>query len=475
MIPLDLATIAGIVQGRLIGPADAPTRVVASVSTDTRVDELVRALFVALVTPTGDGHDHLVAALERGAVAALVSDAAAPMAPPSAELLPRIVVDDGWRALRALAVDVRQRVAPSVVAITGSYGKTTTKDLALGAIGAARRTVASRGSYNNELGVPLTMLDLELDSEALVAEVGARHVGDIAAMAALLGPDVAVVTAVAGVHLEVFGSIDDVARGKRELVESLGPKGTAVLNADDPRVLAMAEVAPAVLTYAVGSPADVMARGIRLDDGARAIVDVTSPWGPIEVRVPLAGRHHVGNALAALAAAGLLDVPMQVAAEGIERSAVSPWRCEVTRSGGVTLLNDAYNASPDTVRAALDLLMELPVTGQRVAVLGAMAELGAGSAVAHREIGRAVAERGIDVLVVVGRGDGDELAAGAREGGLAAGAVRPVDGVEDAARLLAGTVGPGDAVLVKASRVVGLERLVDLLGDVVASSGAAVP
>ncbi|MEY3019322.1 MAG: hypothetical protein RLZZ272_306, partial [Actinomycetota bacterium] len=379
--------------------------------------------------------------------------------------LARIVVDDTWRALETLAVAVRRQVAPTVIAITGSYGKTTTKDLALGAVAASRPAVAAPGSFNNELGVPRTMLELRTDTEVLIAEVGARHVGDIARMAGLLEPDVAVVTAVAGVHLEVFGTIDDVARGKRELVESLSSAGTAVLNADDPRVAAMAAHAPAVVTYAVGDGADVVARSVRLDEAARARVSVDGPWGSVELRVPLPGRHHVPNALAALTAAGIVGVPMEAAAEGIARAAVSPWRCEVSRVAGVTIVNDAYNASPDTVRAALDLLVDLPVAGRRLAVVGEMAELGDESMEGHRSVGSAAAELGLDVLVVVGGDEGPAsgIAEGAEAGGRSSMRIHRVASVEDAVQVLLGTLRAGDAVLVKASRVAGLERVVERL------------
>lgn len=465
MIPLELDAIAAVVGGRLTASAGAPHRTIDRVVTDTRDPELEGALFVALSTASGDGHAHLGAAARGGAAAAIVAAGAETAQDPRTDGLARIVVDDPWRALRALAVEVRRRVDPTVVAITGSYGKTTTKDLALGAIGSMLRTVAAPGSYNNELGVPRTMLLLQHDSEALVAEVGARHVGDIADMAALLAPDVAVVTAVAGVHLEVFGSIDAVARGKRELVEALAGSGTAVLNADDARVAAMAVVAPATVTYSVSGGADVVARSVRLDDAAHALVVVDGPWGEVELHLPLPGRHHVANALAAITAAGVVGVSMEAAAAGIAAASISPWRCEVTRAAGVTILNDAYNASPDTVRAALGLLADLPAIGRRIVVLGEMAELGEEALEAHRGIGAEVAARGIDELVVVAPPDGVARAIleGALAGGSSADRARSVPDADAAARLVTALVRPGDAVLVKASRVGGLERLVDAL------------
>jgi UDP-N-acetylmuramoyl-tripeptide--D-alanyl-D-alanine ligase len=474
VIALDVAEVAAAVGGRVVpsptaaaGSATVPP-LLERVVTDTRDPAVRGALFVALTTDSGDGHAHLAAAARAGAAAALVSEGALASAAPSDLAL--IVVDDTWRALRELAVAVHRRVHPTTIAITGSFGKTTTKDLTLGAVGSSLRAIGAPGSFNNELGVPLTMLLVGADTEVLVAEVGARHVGDIAEMAALLEPHIAIVTAVAGVHLEVFGTIDAIARTKRELVEALRADGTAVLNADDPRVAAMAAHAPAAVTFSAAGAGDVVARAVRLDPLAHAIVEVDGPWGATEVRVPLPGRHHVPNVLAALAAAGLAGVPMDAAARGIAGAATSPWRCEVTRADDVTIVNDAYNASPDTVEAALALLEELPASGRRIAVLGGMAELGDASEDAHRGVGAAVARHAIDELVVVAGAEG--IAEGARAAGFDAERIHAVADADAAIELVAATVGPGDVVLVKASRVVGLERVAAALGAPAAGARA---
>lgn len=473
MIALTLAEVSEAVGGRLapVGRAVGDV-VITSVATDSRSTALDGALFVALTTDHGDGHDHVAAALDAGACAAVVAQVPTDVA----RERPLVVVEDTWRALERLAVAVRRRVDPFTVAVTGSFGKTTTKDLSAAAIGAGRRVIASRASHNNELGVPLTLLALEATTEVLVAEVGARHVGDIAAMAALVEPDVAMVTAVAGVHLEVFGSIEAVARGKRELVESLGPGGTAVLNLDDPRVAAMAAVAPRVLGVSAAAAdgrapaeADVVATAVRLDAGARAVVAARTPWGDTELRLPLPGRHHVVNGLLALAAAGLAGVAPEAAAAGIAGAATSPWRGEVARTaGGATVVNDAYNASPATVRAALGLLLELEGEGRRWAVLGEMAELGDAAPDAHREVGAACAALRIDRLVVVGAGAA--IADGALAAGMDPAHVRRVPDAAAAEGLVAAELAPGDVVLVKGSRVARLERVAEgLLGRTVAA------
>jgi UDP-N-acetylmuramoyl-tripeptide--D-alanyl-D-alanine ligase len=451
VIRLSLGEVAAATGGRVIGD---PSRTVDAIATDTRDLPDGHPLFVALRGEEVDGHRFLADAIDRGA-AALVERADGD---PPGEL---VVVDDTWRAVRDLAGAVRTRVAPRAVAITGSVGKTTVKDLTAAAVGARFRTASARGSFNNELGVPLTLLGLREGDEVLVAEIGARHVGDIADLAPLVAPDVAIVTAVAGVHLEVFGSIEAVERAKRELVEALGPDGLAVLNAADPRVAAMAAHAPSVIT--VGAPgADLTAQDVRLDASAHPTFTARTPWGDTEVRVGVAGRHQVGNALLALAAAGHLGVDLAAAADAIGAATVSPWRGEVTRRGGLTVCNDAYNANPTSVVAALDTLVALTGEGRAIAVLGEMAEIGPTAADEHARVGAEVAARGIARLVVVGEGAA-ALADGALRAGMDPAAVVRVPDAAAATAHLATAVGDGDVILVKASRVAGLEAVASRL------------
>jgi UDP-N-acetylmuramoyl-tripeptide--D-alanyl-D-alanine ligase len=464
MIVLSLAEVADATGARVVGLPDAADVTIASVATDSR-RLAPGALFVALAGEHADGHDHAGAAAAAGAGAVLVQrelDLA----------VPQLVVTDTWQALAALAGVVRRRVDPVAVAITGSVGKTTVKDLTAAAVGAGMRTVAARGSFNNELGVPLTLLELTDDTEALIAEIGARHVGDIASLAPLVAPDVSVVTAVAGVHLEIFGTIEEIAVAKGELVDVLGPDGTAVLNVADPRVAAMAARAPNVIGVALDDPtADVHAEDVRLDRHARASATAVTPWGRVPLRLPISGRHHVGNALFALAVAGHLGVDLSAAAGAIAEAPVSPWRGEVTESGGVVVLNDAYNANPTSVSAALETLVAVERTGRTWAVLGVMAEIGVDHDAEHHAVGVRVRDLEVDELVVVG----DEAAAiadGARGGEAAAEHVTQVPDAVAALQHLLPRLTPGDVVLVKASRVGGLETVADGITAARASTGA---
>ena len=458
MIALSCADLVRVTGGRLLRPRAAAVTIDAVTTDSRRVP--ARSLFVALRTSTGDGHHHAADAVAAGAVAVLAEH-------PLELDVPVLVVEDAWHALRAIATHVRRRTAPTTVAITGSVGKTTVKDLTAAAVGAGLRTHAATGSFNNELGVPLTVLSMPADTEVLVAEIGARHTGDIAALAPIVAPDIAVVTAVAAAHLGIFGSIEAIARAKAELVESLDHGGLAVLNLADHRVAAMAAIAPAVLTVASDLPAaDVHAREVLLDRRARVRARAVTPWGEVDLALPVAGRHQLLNALFALAVAGHLGVDLTAAARAIARAAVSPSRGAVVDHGRVLVLDDAYNANPLAVDGALDTLAAITGPGRRLAVLGRMAELGPASGAAHRRVGERCAELGVDHLVVVGdpTDDSEEVApvaAAARAAGLAS-VVEVPDAVAAGQHLL-GEVAAGDVVLVKGSRVVGLERVVAAL------------
>lgn len=445
MIELTLREIADATGGEVQGDRDLR---VAALTTDSR-DVPDAALFVALRGEHHDGHDHLDGARSAGARAFLAERGDGP----------GVVVTDSWHALAQLAGAVRRRVDPFVVALTGSVGKTTTKDLAAAAVGAGLETVAAPGSYNNEVGVPLTLLAAEDTTEALIVEIGARGVGHIASLAPIVEPDVAIVTAVAAAHTEMFGDVDTVARAKGELVEALDDTGAAILNGDDERVAAMASRTRArVLTFGTGSDADLRAEDVALDRLARARFTARTPWGSAEVTLPLAGGHHVGNALAAIGAAGCLGLEVAAAAAALADARVSAWRSQVVEGGGVVVLNDAYNANPTSVLAALRTLVaiERPDPARTWAVLGYMAELGATEAADHADVGVVVEELGIDHLVVVGERARPML--DRAEG-------RFVEDAAAALALLEAEVRSGDVVLVKASRVAGLERVAEgLLG-----------
>ena len=400
-------------------------------------------LFVPIVAER-DGHDFIKSALDGGATAYLTSrvDPVGGTA---------IRVADTALALADLGRAVRARVPDRVVGITGSVGKTSTKDLLAGVLRTTYRTAASEKSFNNELGLPITLAAAADDVEAVVLEMGARGIGHIDLLCSIAKPTVGVITRVEGVHLELFGDIESVARAKGELVESLPADGIAVLNADHRYVAAMADRTSArVLRYGLSPDADVYASDIVLDDELRASFRLHTPWGSTEVRLGARGEHQVPNALAAAAAAGGLGVPVESMADGFLAAELSGLRMELaTSSRGVTVLNDAYNANPTSMSAALRSLATLPAS-RRVAVLGTMAELGADSPDQHRAIALEARDLGIEVIAVAEADYGDT----ARH-------VSDVDGVS--AEL--GDLDDGTAVLVKGSRVAALERVAQALLD----------
>ncbi len=406
--------MAAATGGSVIGAADIPVR---GVATDSRVLQ-AGELFVALRADR-DGHEFVAAALSAGAAAVLVEHSWAASAP---ELpVPTISVADTGAALLDLGRVARTRLeSAAVVAITGSVGKTSTKDLTAGAVGAGLEVVASEKSFNNEIGVPLTLTNAAESVEVAVIEMGARGPGHLTLLCGVARPTVGVVTAVAAAHTETFGSLEAVAAAKGELVEALPVDGVAVLNGDDHRVAAMAAHTGArVLRYSAGgaATADLIATEVELDETLRPRFVASTPWGRLHVALEVRGSHQVGNALAALAVAGSCGVSIEDAAAGLAGAALSPWRMELARTAAGTLvLNDAYNANPASVAAALDALASLPAR-RRVAVLGEMAELGAVSRSEHLAVAALAGRLGVELIAV-----------GTDEYGVA-----PVAGIDEAA------------------------------------------
>jgi UDP-N-acetylmuramoyl-tripeptide--D-alanyl-D-alanine ligase len=395
-------------------------------------------LFVPIVAGR-DGHDFIPAAIEAGAPAYLTSEPGADERRGTA-----VVVSDTAVALMALARWARRRLDVPVIGVTGSVGKTTTKDFIAASLGATRRVTANDRSFNNEQGLPVTILGAPDGVEALVVEMGMRGFGEIARLCDVAAPTIGVVTVVAGAHTERVGGIDGVAVAKRELVESLPPTGSAILNADDERVAAMAGHTDAtVITF--GRAGDVRWSGVELDGLARARFQIDTPWGSAPVELGASGEHMVTNAAAALAAAGVVEGRIDAAAAALTTATVSGMRMEVGRAAsGAVVVNDAYNANPDSMRAALQAVARMDAT-RRVAVLGLMAELD-DPADGHRRVADDAAGLGIEVVAV----------------GTALYGVPPID--DPVAAL--GELGEGDVVLVKASRAAGLERVVvALLGE----------
>jgi len=455
VIPLTLKEVAEATGGRL-AEAD-PDAIVTGIQVDSRQ---VRAgeLFVALPGSRTDGSLFAAAAAEAGAAATLAQEG-------TVFAGPRVEVADPLAALAALGTAVRERSSATVVAVTGSNGKTTTKDLLAAALGTRLATVANQASFNNEVGLPLTLARIEPGTEAVVVEMGARGPGHIAALARLARPSVGVVLNVGESHLGMFGSREAIAKAKGELVESLPPDGTAVLNADDPQVAAMADRTVArVVRFGLGRAAEVRAEEVTLAGDGRAGFSLVTPAGTAQVTLPAPGEHLVSCALAAAAAAHVLGVgPAEVAA-GLATATLSPMRMQVRRRpDGLTVVNDAYNANPSSMAAALKTLAAIGRPGGRtVAVLGEMAELGPGAAEEHDRIGRLATRLGIDRLVGVGE-PGRVMVNAARMEGMWPEEAEAVPGPDAALALLTPTLGPADVVLVKASRVVALDRVADAL------------
>jgi UDP-N-acetylmuramoyl-tripeptide--D-alanyl-D-alanine ligase len=417
--------------GRLVGP-DVELTGVSFDSRSTRPGEL----FVPIVAAR-DGHEFIGDARLAGAVAHLTSRPDEFIGDGTA-----IEVADTAQALLALAAWARPRLDAAVVGVTGSVGKTTTKDMIAAACGAGRRTTANERSFNNDQGLPVTILNAPDDTEVLVVEMGMRGFGEIARLCRIARPDIGVVTVVGHAHTDLVGGLEGVATAKGELVEALPASGTAILNADDQRVAAMASRSGAsVLTF--GWTGEVFPADVELDAAARAHFVAHSPWGRAEVTLPVPGMHMVSNALAALAVAGTVGVDIDAAAAALAGVEVSGMRMEVvTAPSGATIVNDAYNANPTSMHAALDALAAIDAA-RRIAVLGLMAEIEDPER-AHREILRRARDLDLEVVVV-----GTDLYG-----------VEPTDDV----RAAIGSLGPDTAVLVKASRAAGLERVVaDLL------------
>ncbi len=434
-VRLQLRDIADAVGGRLVGPDVA----VVGASIDSRS---LRSgeLFVPVVAGR-DGHDFVHHAVANGAPAYLTARPAVQGAGASA-----VEVDDTVAALGAAAGLARARISGPVVGITGSVGKTSTKDLLAATLRRRRVVAASERSFNNELGVPLTLLGAPDEVEVAVVEMGARGAGHIGHLCTLARPTVGVVTCVAASHTATLGDLDAVARAKAELVEALPEHGVAVLNAEDPRVAAMAERTSAtVVTF--GGAGDVRAEHVELGGDLRARFDLVTARGCLELRLAVAGAHMVPNALAAAAAALACGLDLPDVAQGLALAEGAPWRMALCRAAsGALVLNDAYNANPASTAAALRSLAAL-ASRRRTAVLGPMAELG-DSRAEHRRI--ALLAGALDIRV---------LSVGAPDYGA-----EDFDDLDEALSALdALGLGEGDAVLVKGSRVAGLERLADRL------------
>jgi UDP-N-acetylmuramoyl-tripeptide--D-alanyl-D-alanine ligase len=451
LTPDDLVRLTG---GRLLARSDRPIR---GAAVDSRL-VVPGNLFVALPGERTDGHDHLPEAVQRGAAAVLVTRP--PADPTALGDVTVLRVADATVALGAVAAGWRTRFAPLVVGITGSIAKTSTKEAVAAVLATTFRTLKSEGNQNNEIGLPLTVLRLGPDTGAAVLEMGMYVGGEIADLAAIGRPSIGVVTAVQPVHLSRIGTIEAVERAKGELVEALPADGTAVLNADDPLVSAMdRRTAARVLRYGFDELADV-----RTDQIASAGFDgmrfhLITPAGDRVLTIPALGRLSVHNALAAAAVGLAAGVDLDRVVAGLRGGWSAPHRAEVVRLRGVTIIDDSYNASPGSVLAALDLLAGLP--GRHVAILGEMLELGDGHETGHLTVGEAAAAVA-ELLVVVGR-DARGIVDGAIAAGMDPARIHHVVDDEDALEVARPRLREGDTVLVKASRGIALDRVVNAL------------
>lgn len=472
MIPLSLAEVAAAVDGSL-ADADPDARVTGAASLDSRAVP-DGGLFVAMAGERVDGHDYAAQAVEAGAAAVLGTRATG---------VPTVVVDDVPTALGRLARHLLDKLPGlTVLALTGSQGKTSTKDLLAQVLATHGPTVATVGNHNNELGVPLTVLRAEAETAYLVLEMGARGIGHLAYLCTFARPQVAAVLNVGTAHLGEFGTRDDIARAKGELVEALPADGVAVLNADDPLVAAMAtRTQAAVRRFGTGADADLQLRAVETDDLGRARFELVERDEARETVTAVAlrtlGAHQAVNAAAAATLARAVGMPLPAIGAALSQAgAASRWRMELTEVAGVAVLNDAYNANPESMRAALATLVGIGTrTGRRtVAVLGMMGELGRGSEAAHEALGRHAIESGVERLVVVG-----DVAAGIGRGAAAVPGGRErtvlVGDREQALSWMRENVAAPDVVLVKASRGAALEVVADGLVEHLSAPPQSAP
>ena len=426
------------------------------VTTDSRKIS-AGSLFVALKGEKFNGEDFATESLRKGAAAVLVNKN-------FDKNLDGVVlkVDDTLTAYRQIAGSWRNRFDIPVVTVTGSNGKTTTKDLTAAVLATLGKIKKTAANFNNEVGVPLTLLELNENHKAAVVEIGMRGLGQIAELAKFVKPTIGIVTNVNETHIELLGSLENIAQAKGELVEAIGGGGTVILNGDDPRTLAMKNRAAdgvRVLTYSLENPAaDFVVKKIVISNVSTEFV-MSFHGREYNFEIPMLGRHNVSNALAAIAAGYSVGLSVEEVRRGLSTLATTKMRFEVIRRDGLTIVNDAYNASPASMRVALRTTAEI-YDGRKIAVLGDMLELGDISEKVHREVGAQLVENNFDTLVALGE-LGKFIAAGARDAGLKN--VHTVDTHEDAAKKILELVRDGDMILFKASHSMHMEKIIELI------------
>jgi UDP-N-acetylmuramoyl-tripeptide--D-alanyl-D-alanine ligase len=455
MNPLTVSQIAQFA-GASLSSGDG-TVVINKVSTDSRTIK-PGELFVALHGENFEGHDFVEASAKAGATGALVDLNWAGNVPNNFALLR---ATDTLQAYQTLAANYRRSLALKVLAITGSNGKTSTKDFAASVLARRFRVTKTEGNFNNHVGLPRTILEATSEDEVGVWEIGMNHPGEIAALSKIAAPDVAIITNIGVAHIEFMGSREAIAAEKGALAEAIEPRGTVILNADDPFTEGIAARTRAKVVLAGTAGGAVRAIEIRQSTEGSEFTIVEGAHR-CRAQLPVAGLHMVQNALLAIAAGRAFGLSIEECAAGLAAAPLTKARLQIKEIGGVQFLDDSYNANPDSMKAALRTLVELDAEGKRIAVLGEMRELGTESERGHREIGETVATLGVDQLITIGDA-AEPIAEGARTAGL--GKVLSARSTGEAARLLGEIAEPGDLVLVKGSRAARTEEVIEQFGS----------
>jgi UDP-N-acetylmuramoyl-tripeptide--D-alanyl-D-alanine ligase len=454
MNPLRLSQIAQFA-GASLESGDG-TVVVNKISTDSRTIK-AGELFVALHGENFDAHDFVEAAARSGATGALVNRNWKGHVPRNCALIRAI---DTLHAYQQIAANYRQSLTLKVLAITGSNGKTSTKDFAGSVLARKFRVTKTEGNFNNHVGLPRTILEATSEDQVAVWEIGMNHPGEIAELSKIAAPDAAIITNIGVAHIEFMGSHEAIAREKGALAEAVGPQGTVILNADDPFSNGIAARTRAKVVFAGTTDGSVRAIEIRQSaDGSE--FTILEGAHRCRAQLPVAGLHMVQNALLAVAAGRAFGLSIEESAAGLAAAPLTKARLQIKQIAGVHFLDDSYNANPDSMKAALRTLLELDTDGRRIAVLGEMCELGRESERGHREVGETAATLGVDHLVTIGEA-AEFIAQGARAAGLTR--ISSVRSAREAAELLGKVAGPGDLVLIKGSRAARTEQVIEQFG-----------
>lgn len=465
MIPLESAEIARATRGLIQQGQNG--ELIKGVSTDSR-NLRSGDLFIPLKGENFDGHQFIAEALKRGAIGFVAKNWDNSM---KSKLQPElkngtviIGVEDTLRAYQDIAHYVRKKLGVKVVAITGSTGKTSVKDMLASILEGALPSVFPPQNYNNEFGVPYTILQANEKTKVIILEMAMRGSGQIKELAEIGSPDIGLLTNIGVTHFELLGSVEKIVEAKAELITSVQKEGTMVFNQDDPWTARLKKRAPcSVVTFGLDGKADVRAEKINLDPAGYPSFQIVSKYShKIPVRLAIPGRFNVHNALAAATVAFLLEVSPENIREGLGKATLSSLRMEVIEVGGLTILNDTYNASPTSMRAALQTLKEVSKGTRKVAILGDMLELGAISGEEHLKLGEEIGRCGIDLLVTIGE-RAFLISEGAEKSGMGRDRIMSFRAISEAEKTLAKAVAPGDIILVKASRAMELERVVNFL------------